>query len=665
MQIRDRMYRLTRLGKLALASVLAALAVPSAAVAATCAFASATATVTLAANEAAIVSVSGTAIRVNGVNCSTATVFNTDTVRVVGAAGNEQLTIDLAGGHFAPGATAEPSDVLEIEIEVDLQAGAADKLVISGTSAADSLVAGENGINLNGDEDADVITLGGVEALTLVGVAGDDLLSAAGGEGTGGPSALAAELNGDAGNDAFVSRAGDDAFTGGAGTDVADYSTATAGVVVDLGASTPQSITPQSTGGAGTDSLSGIENVTGTAFGDVLVGDVAVNALNGGGGPDSLTGGGGNDVLTGADGDDSLAGLAGNDTLDGGDGSDTLDYSAAPAAVAVNLATGGASGAAGSDTIVVSENVVGSDFGDTITANTVANLLSGRAGVDVVDYSSTPAGISVDLESGTVSGGSGSDRLVDVESVTGSTFNDELAGSAGPNVLSGGAGQDTMNGRGGDDTLDGGAGLDTVQYGDAPGRVSVNLTTLASAGAGGADTLTAFEGVAGSAYADVLIGDTAANVLNGAGGRDLVRGLAGNDALVGGPGRDTLDYSSHAPTSLRVGVRVDLARGVASGEGFDLVSQFENVLGSAFEDVLVGDAGANRLRGGRGGDRLVGNRGADVLVGGPGRDALAGGGGRDLLLARDGTVDRVRGGTGRDRGRVDRADRVRSVERRR
>ena len=658
------MHRLTRLGKLALASVLAALAVPSAAVAATCAFASGTATVTLAANEAAVVSVSGTAIRVNGVNCSTATVFNTDTVRVFGAAGNEQLTIDLAGGHFAPGATAEASDVLEIEIDVELQAGAADKLVVSGTSAADSLVAGENGINLNGDDDADV-TLAGLEALTLVGVAGDDLLYAAGGEGTGGPSALAAGLSGDAGNDAFVSRAGDDVFMGGAGTDVADYSAASAGVVVDLGASSPQSITPQSTGGAGTDSLSGIENVTGTAFGDVLVGDGAVNALSGGGGPDSLTGGGGNDILTGGDGDDSLAGLAGNDTLDGGEGSDTLDYAAAPAAVTVNLATGAASGAAGSDTIVVSENVVGSDFGDTITANTVANLFSGRAGADVVDYSTTPAGISVDLESGTVSGGSGSDRLVDVESVTGSAFNDELAGSAGPNVLSGGAGQDTMNGRGGDDTLDGGAGLDTVQYGDAPGRVSVNLTTLASAGAGGADTLTAFEAVAGSAYADLLIGDTAANVLNGAGGGDLVRGLAGNDALVGGPGRDTLDYSSHAPASLRVGVRVDLARGVASGEGFDLVSQFENVLGSAFEDVLVGDARANRLRGGRGGDRLVGNRGADVLIGGPGRDALAGGSGRDLLLARDGTVDRVRGGTGRDRGRVDRADRVRSLERRR
>jgi Ca2+-binding RTX toxin-like protein len=61
---------------------------------------------------------------------------------------------------------------------------------------------------------------------------------------------------------------------------------------------------------------------------------------------------------------------------------------------------------------------------------------------------------------------------------------------------------------------------------------------------------------------------------------------------------------------------------------------------------------------------IRGGRGADTISGGLRADELRGGAGRDTFYARDGYRDRVFGGLGRDRARVDRLlDRVRSIER--
>jgi len=75
--------------------------------------------------------------------------------------------------------------------------------------------------------------------------------------------------------------------------------------------------------------------------------------------------------------------------------------------------------------------------------------------------------------------------------------------------------------------------------------------------------------------------------------------------------------------------------------------------------------------GGRGNDRLIAGAGESTLVGGPGNDRLVGGAGKDdldgesgndVLLARDGYVDRVNGGSGKDRESVDHDDRVSDIE---
>lgn len=119
-----------------------------------------------------------------------------------------------------------------------------------------------------------------------------------------------------------------------------------------------------------------IENATGGSGNDVLIGNSATNVL---------TGNAGNDNLLGRDGDDFLVGGAGDDMLDGGAGSDTADYATAASRVTVNLATGTATGGAGSDSLVSIENVFGSIHNDTITGSSVANLIRGGAGNDRID----------------------------------------------------------------------------------------------------------------------------------------------------------------------------------------------------------------------------------------------------------------------------------------
>ncbi len=173
----------------------------------------------------------------------------------------------------------------------------------------------------HGGSDSAAVTISYQDGHTLTGTNGDDILVA----GTGsnvinagdGNDVLTAgtgnnELHGDAGNDLLFSGIGNDLLDGGTGIDTASYAHATAGVTVDLGL-----LTAQNTGGAGADTLTGIENLTGSNFNDTLTGDNNANIINGGLGSDTLIGG---------DGDDFLIGGLGNNTLTGGAGADTFQW---------------------------------------------------------------------------------------------------------------------------------------------------------------------------------------------------------------------------------------------------------------------------------------------------------------------------------------------------
>ena len=119
---------------------------------------------------------------------------------------------------------------------------------------------------------------------------------------------------------------------------------------------------------------------------------------------------------------------------------------------------------------------------------------------------------------------------------------------------------------------------------------------------------------------DQLYGGEGADHIRGGDDDDLIDGRAGADILDGGFGIDTLSYVSSS-----AGVSVNLQSNRTSGgdaEG-DVISGFENVKASRFDDVIIGSNGANVLWGGEGDDYFIGGGGADRFYGGSGRDSLS------------------------------------------
>ncbi|MGL6231974.1 beta strand repeat-containing protein [Aeromonas rivipollensis] len=167
------------------------------------------------------------------------------------------------------------------------------------TDTAKVFVDVQSGSTLTGGY-LDEILIGGSGDDTINGNAGNDILL--GGAGTD-------NLSGGEGNDILVGGAGNDTLNGGAGNDTASYIDSAAGVTVIVNGA------GQVTGGAGTDSLSNMENLVGSMFNDSLTGDGNANILSGLAGNDILVGGGGDDLLIGGTGSDTLTGGAGKDTF--------------------------------------------------------------------------------------------------------------------------------------------------------------------------------------------------------------------------------------------------------------------------------------------------------------------------------------------------------------
>lgn len=162
--------------------------------------------------------------------------------------------------------------------------------------------------------------------------------------------------------------------------------------------------------------------------------------------------------------------------------------------------------------------IVGLDGDDMIFGLQGGDMICGNRGVDAVR------------------GGTGSDD------VNGGSEDDLLvAGDVGDDRLLGGEGWDTLEGGDGDDVVAGGEGTgDVAIYANASRPVTADLTSDTASGQG-SDSIPGIEGVEGSAFSDVLLGDGAFNNLFGLDGDDQITGGAGGGNLSGGAGADIIN----------------------------------------------------------------------------------------------------------------------------
>ena len=369
----------------------------------------------------------------------------------------------------------------------------------------------------------------------------------------------------------------------------------------------------------------------------------------------------------------ALNGTAGNDTLDilpdttsvdAGDGDDTvnfwIDFAAGETTLLTDVQGNGIEGGAGIDTIDISGMTLAAGHVPVVTNSDGTFDLSINIAFSDFQYQD---GVVIDVRG--------------FENVVGSDFRDSISGNSRDNVLEGGAGDDRLSGANGNDLLIGGTGgdvliggngIDTASYRDAAAGVTASLAdaTLNTGDAAG-DEYRTLENLQGSNFRDFLDGDANANVIDGGAGSDFLFGGAGDDTLLGGAGTDLLeggegadvldggdgrDYVDYRGSTAAVGV--DLLNNVGAGgeaEGDTFVS-IEAVIGSDFQDLIQGDAANNILYGGGAEDGILGGDGRDIIFGEEGDDQLFGEGGDDVIYSGNGGAvggfSIISGGDGND-----------------
>ncbi|GAA6191699.1 calcium-binding protein [Phaeobacter sp. NW0010-22] len=216
------------------------------------------------------------------------------------------------------------------------------------------------------------------------------------------------------GNDWITPGGGSDTIDGGTGFDMVSFINQSQAVRVDLS-------TGRATSGNGVNLLSNIEGITGSSFGDYIVGDD------------------GNNRLRGAGSYDWFVGSEGADFYDGGTGRDMISYVSSDSAVQVNLERGrGGAGQADGDRYQNIERVTGSSYQDHLTGDAGDNDLrglgsydwlvgsagrdryDGGSGLDMISYSASTSAVSVFLSQGRgTQGDAARNSYTSVERVTG------------------------------------------------------------------------------------------------------------------------------------------------------------------------------------------------------------------------------------------------------
>lgn len=206
-------------------------------------------------------------------------------------------------------------------------------------------------------------------------------------------------------------------------------------------------------------------------------------------------------------------------------------------------------------------------------------------------------------------------------------------GTAGADVITGLNGNERLIGLGGNDTIDGAAGADIMEGGPGDDRFTVDnrgdqVIELAGEGF---DRITLISNVGNFLTPDhveqVVLSQgvrsatpaSTGSKLAGVGNDNVFFSGPGTDFYDGNDGRDTLSYENAV-----AGVEASLLKPTAfntGGAGTDKIDDMEILIGSDFNDILVGGQGvSNDIFGGDGNDIIVGFAGPDSLSGGAGAD---------------------------------------------
>lgn len=276
------------------------------------------------------------------------------------------------------------------------------------------------------------------------------------------------EITSGRGSDFILPGTGNDTVDGGQNDDMVSFSNATTAVRVDLSTGT-------ATSGSDTNTLIDIENITGSIYGDYIVGDDGANRLRGLGDYDWIVASGG------------------NDNIDGGNGRDMISYVAFDSGVTINLGNGTVQGDGVFDRLTSIERATGSVHADLTYGSSGQDDFRGLGGYDwfvgstggrdrydggngqdTVAYTASSGGVVASLLLGRGSTGDAArDLYTSIENLTGTSYDDVLSGDGGRNVLRGLFGEDQLYGAGGadrltggksDDYLNGGSGFDRAFY---------------------------------------------------------------------------------------------------------------------------------------------------------------------------------------------------------
>uniref|UniRef100_UPI0040472DEE hypothetical protein n=1 Tax=Aliarcobacter sp. TaxID=2321116 RepID=UPI0040472DEE len=498
--------------------------------------------------------------------------------------------------------------------------------IVKGTTGDDTLYGDSNSNSLIGNAGIDIIdgregsdylegnagndTIdGGTGADTIYGGADDDLLNGGADNDT---------LYGEDGNDTLIGGKGNDTFSGGANSDTLTYLSAESAITVTLSDGDSDFGTIVSTS-EGTDTLldhieiikgsnysDNIQGFNGTAIGGIDYSDTIYGESNN----DIIYGGIGNDTIYGGSGNDIIRGQAGNDFIDGESGTDTVDYSDAQVGVEVYL------GKVDEDGNALAHETLEDGFGTW-------------------------------------------DDISNVSTVIGSSLGDTIMGTNGWNDIRSGLGDDTIIATDGGDTIDGGGNTvagDWLSFKAIGSGITATMANGTIAGGLGTTTITDIENLFGSAYIDVMTGDSNDNSINGYLENDTLFGGAGNDFLLGGEGNDILrgetgidrydggegeDLIDFYYTTSAVEVNLSTTGVINDGYGNEetQVTSIENIGGTLdYNDILTGDNNNNKIYGYGGADTLSGLGGVDTLYGGEGNDKLiTGAGAGDVAFGGNGT----------------------------